>query len=1500
MACFSLMGPCLAPLHDSGARTTVRRLLRTARTSTDLIQNNLSGQAAIRNTLCSALFVALLCLLTLNVFGQTLSTANLSFGNVVVQTTSPIHTVKLTNSQSVALTISSISTSGDFAQTSNCPFSPATLAANASCTISVTFTPLVLGSLSGTLTVTDNASNSPQTAQLSGTGVMPVVLSPTSLGFGNQIVTTTSAAKTITLQNYLTTPLTITSIATSGDFAQTSTCPISPSTLAASAKCTISVTFTPSVSGSRTGTLTITDSASNSPQTASLSGNGILPVSLSTTSLTYIGQLITSTSAAKTVTLTNNESSALTINSISTSGDFGQTSTCPISPSTLAAGAKCTISVTFSPTALGTRTGTLTVSDNAAIPQQFVSLTGTGTLSGMSVMSVTPLNPTMVSGTQQQLTAIGTFPGYGNINITNFVTWTSSLPSSVQVSSTGLVQAVAHGSALITAAYAANNGETTVTVSFPTLTSITVTPSNPSLSLGAYQQFTALLNYNNGTTSQSNNAVTWSSSSSNVASINSSGLVTTSSAGSTSITATLGSVTGNTNLAVSQPSCTSPPTGLVGWWTGDGNAVDLAGMNSATLQNNPTYGAGEVAQGFVLNGSGASILINAPEYPTTAGTLMFWFLPTGTGFLTGGYAGGQNRAPGFSIDSSGNLDWEFANLSAQSVGQVSSSQWYHAALTYSTSGSQAAVNVYLNGALVDSALTDVNTSWLQQVAFGTYLGASQQAFAGSMDEIAIFNQALSGPQIQQVYNAFSAGMCKPTLQTITVNPAAPSLAVGLSLPFDAVGSYSDGSIHDLTTSSGWSTGDPTVATVTATGLVTGIGSGNTNVLAALNSLQGSTSINVGPTLSSIQVTPQSPSVDAGDVQPLTAMGIFSDGTQQNLTNLVSWTTDTPTVAVVASNGQVTTLSGGNATITATSGSVTGSTYFTVVSQALSSIVVTPANPTMVTGTTQQFTATGTFSDGTQQNVTTIVTWSSSAPTVASIASTGLSTAVSAGPATVTATLGSASGSASLTVTPVSLAGIQISPLSPSLTVGAAEQFSATGIYSDGSTGNVTASATWTSSVSGVANLSSTSPGFATSTGPGQTTVTASVAGLSGSTTLTVQDALNSITLTPAGVSLATGTAAQFAATGIYASGTTQDVTNSVAWSSSAINVATVSSGGLATAVTPGQTNIQAVMGNVTASASLQVVTPDPLGTATSSSIACPAGGLNGTCYALAISCANTGNLNGYLKVTQPAGTPIGTVMFSGGGNGTAMYESFAYGTTTLNTVLQAGYTVVQVSWGAPFNNNQVNGWEIGPGGIRTISCRYATLSQWVYTNIGSTSTPFCATGNSGGSELIGQSLAHYGQGSIFAMVEATSGPPYARQDWGCDCVQPFTTNPCGVYANYCVGGNAKNFIDPAYAPPTSCYQEVLNKTTTYDSIFLNDSVMSPDAVIHYPNTYVKFLFGGLDSTAPNQGQLWESAITSSKSEACIADSGHVIPDVLDGAQQIATDILTYCKLPGTH
>ena len=210
--------------------------------------------------------------------------------------------------------------------------------------------------------------------QLTVGGAPGAKLSPTTLTFGNEVLGSTSAAKTVTLSNAGTAALTINSISATGDFAVSST--TCGSTLAVGSSCKIGVTFTPTQLGSRSGSLSVSDNALGSPQTASLFGTGTAAATLTPASASFPKTKVGAQSAAKTFTLSNKQKVTLTGISPSTTGNFAITgSTCG---SSLASKGKCTFSVVFQPTKTGVQTGTLQVSDSAPGNPQISNLSGTG------------------------------------------------------------------------------------------------------------------------------------------------------------------------------------------------------------------------------------------------------------------------------------------------------------------------------------------------------------------------------------------------------------------------------------------------------------------------------------------------------------------------------------------------------------------------------------------------------------------------------------------------------------------------------------------------------------------------------------------------------------------------------------------------------------------------------------------------------------------------------------------------------------------------------------------------------------------------------------------------------------------------------------------------------------------------------------------------------------------------------------------------------------------
>jgi hypothetical protein len=287
----------------------------------------------------------------------------------------------------VTLNVSSITPgNSDFVETDNCI--PQVLAKN-HCEIYVTYTPSTLTLESTSLTVSDDAPApySSLSSELKGTGVADVTLTPATHKFGNVGVDSPSTAATFTLKNNQVATLHISAIGYTGlnpgDFAQTGgTCGTAPATLAGGGKtCTILVTFTPSLLAPETASLVVTEDAPSpySSVNSSLSGTGVPQATVSPTSLTFAAETVGNSSAAKTVTLTNNLSTSLMNITITFSGldpgDFSQSNTCGAK---LGEKASCKIQVIFTPGAPGKRTATLNVSDSANNSAQTVSLTGTG------------------------------------------------------------------------------------------------------------------------------------------------------------------------------------------------------------------------------------------------------------------------------------------------------------------------------------------------------------------------------------------------------------------------------------------------------------------------------------------------------------------------------------------------------------------------------------------------------------------------------------------------------------------------------------------------------------------------------------------------------------------------------------------------------------------------------------------------------------------------------------------------------------------------------------------------------------------------------------------------------------------------------------------------------------------------------------------------------------------------------------------------------------------
>ena len=331
-----------------------------------------------------------------------LSPTSLTFASTTEGATTAAQVVTIKNTGTGAVTLSSETITGTnptsfLKSATTCGTS---LAAGASCTVSVEFKPLAAGALKATLSVADNATGTPQSVALAGTGVAPtltVSLSPTALNFASTTEGATTAAQVVTIKNTGTGAVTLSSETITGTnptsfLKSATTCGTS---LAVGASCTVSVEFKPLAAGALKATLSVADNATGTPQSVALAGTGVAPtltVSLSPTALTFASTTEGATTAAQVVTIKNTGTGVVTLSSETITGTnptsfLKSATTCGTS---LAAGASCTVSVEFKPLAAGALKATLSVADNATGTPQLVTLAGTGVAATTPTVTLTP------------------------------------------------------------------------------------------------------------------------------------------------------------------------------------------------------------------------------------------------------------------------------------------------------------------------------------------------------------------------------------------------------------------------------------------------------------------------------------------------------------------------------------------------------------------------------------------------------------------------------------------------------------------------------------------------------------------------------------------------------------------------------------------------------------------------------------------------------------------------------------------------------------------------------------------------------------------------------------------------------------------------------------------------------------------------------------------------------------------------------------------------------
>jgi Bacterial Ig-like domain (group 2) len=440
-------------------------------------------------------------------------------------------------------------------------------------------------------------------------------------------------------------------------------------------------------------------------------------------------------------------------------------------------------------------------------------------------------------------------------------------------------------------------------------------------------------------------------------------------------------------------------------------------------------------------------------------------------------------------------------------------------------------------------------------------------------------------------NCGSGGSHTPTLNQISVTPAGKSIAKGTSLALTATGLYSDGTAKNLTASVTWQASPATVAAVNTQGSVSGKGVGTAEVTATYETVTGSAALTVGAaTLTRITVTAPESSLPLDETEQLSATGTYTDGTTQNLTSSVTWQAGPTNIAAVSAQGQLKGLNQGAAQISAAYQNLTGTAAVTVGAAALVQISVSAPHATLPLGESEALSATGTFSNGNTQNLTGMVTWQAGPTTVASVSAQGSLKGLNTGVAQISAAYQGVTGTAAVTVGSAALVSIAVSGAQSSLPLGEGEPLTAIGTFSNGTTQNITTVATWQSNPATIVSV--TPQGNLSAIAKGTAQISAAYQGVSGTMGVSVGAAvLLRLDISPDQASLPIGENATLMAVGTFSDGSTQNLTQAAAWSSSQPAVASVTAPGAVAGKTLGAATIQAAVGSINATAGLTVAAP---------------------------------------------------------------------------------------------------------------------------------------------------------------------------------------------------------------------------------------------------------------------------------------------------------------------
>jgi len=448
----------------------------------------------------------------------------------------------------------------------------------------------------------------------------------------------------------------------------------------------------------------------------------------------------------------------------------------------------------------------------------------------------------------------------------------------------------------------------------------------------------------------------------------------------------------------------------------------------------------------------------------------------------------------------------------------------------------------------------------------------------------------------------TATITAASLVRIEISAPQTTVPAATKLQLQATAIFSDNSKVDLTTQVDWVSNNNSLATINGNGLVSALAAGNVELSLSYQGQTASIAITISDaSLAYIEISPSNPNLAVDNSLQLYATAIYTDDTHLDVTELTTWTSSNENIATIGNTslnqGEIKAIAAGNTTISAHFNNQTYQTSLTVTSAVLQSLEIEPSNPSIAITTQQQFNATGHYDNGSTQDLTSQVIWSSGNLDIAEKqGDTSYFKGIASGTSKIIAVFGSITAFTELTVTPATLNSISLSPVDISIAKGFSTRLNATGHFSDSSAQDISHSVVWQSSNQSVASISNANDdtGVLNSLAAGTTTVSASFSGISNSTSVTVSETpLTSISLQLANNQMYVGSQQAIKAMAYFSDNSSLDISTLVTWSSSDRSIASVSNAentaGTIQAVSSGNVTVSASLGGIDGSAGLSII-----------------------------------------------------------------------------------------------------------------------------------------------------------------------------------------------------------------------------------------------------------------------------------------------------------------------